>query len=283
MKILTFDIEDWFHILDLPLVEDPDTWDHYESRIEAGTQRLLDLLEEENVSATFFIIGWVAERYPALVRMISDRGYEIGSHSYHHRLVYKMDRNSFSEDLNRSVTILQDVIGQPVRLYRAPGFSITPDCVWAFDALVQNGIEIDCSIFAAPRRHGGFPDIQASEPFQLRTGGTLLKELPMSFTSVLGKSLVYSGGGYFRLLPSHVINVIAQRQDYVMTYFHPRDFDPGQPRLPMSKFRTWQTYVGLNGALEKLRMLVRSHEFSDIRNAEHAISWEDTPIFDVSY
>lgn len=282
MKILTFDIEDWFHILDLPLVEDPDTWGQYESRIEAGTQRLLDLLEQEHARATFFVLGWVAENYPKLVRSIAERGFEIGSHSYHHGLVYKMDRATFETDLTRSVRALADVTGKPVRLYRAPGFSITPSCAWALEAMAQNGIELDCSIFAPPRRHGGFPDIQMSGPFRIKTGETFLKELPMSFTTVLGRHLVFSGGGYFRLLPSRLVQTLTQRQDYVMTYFHPRDFDPEQPRLPMAPVRKWSTYVGLRNSFEKLKSLLRTQSFTDIQNANSFVDWNTTPIFDIA-
>lgn len=279
MHILTFDIEDWFHILDLPLVEDPETWDHYESRIEEGSQRILDLLEEEGVSATFFILGWVAERYPALVRRIADRGFEIGSHSYYHGLVYKMTPEGFIQDLTRSMAALSDVTGEPVRLYRAPGFSITPSCAWALEAMAENGIEIDCSLFGAPRRHGGFEELKASEPFRVKVGSALLKELPMSFTEIWGKPLVYSGGGYFRVIPSAVVKRFARQQGYVMSYFHPRDFDPRQPRLPMGRMRKWQTYAGLGGAFGKLRSLVRAQPFGDIKQAEVRIDWQATPIY----
>lgn len=280
MRILTFDIEDWFHILDLPLVEDPETWDHYECRIEEGTQRILDLLEEEGLSATFFVLGWVAERYPLLVRRIADRGFEVGSHSYHHGLVYKMTPEGFIQDLTRSMATLSDVTGKPVRLYRAPGFSITPSCAWALEAMAEHGIEIDCSLYAAPRRHGGFEEIRASEPFRIEVGGALLKALPMSFAQISGKPLVYSGGGYFRVIPSAVINYFAGQQEYVMTYFHPRDdFDPGQPRLPMGRVRKWQTYANLGGALGKLRSLVRAQPFGDVRQAEAQIDWQATPVF----
>lgn len=279
MRILTFDIEDWFHILDLPLVEDPATWDGYESRIEAGLQRILDLLEQEGTSATFFVLGWIAERYPHLVRRIAERGFEIGSHSYHHSLIYKMDPESFRRDLLRSTAVLSDLTGQAVRLYRAPGFSVTPACAWALEVMVESGIEVDCSLFAAPRRHGGFEELKASEPFRVDVGGSLLKELPMSFVEVLGKPVVYSGGGYFRLIPSFITQSLAQRQEYVMTYFHPRDFDPKQPRLPMGAFRKWQTYVGLSKARDKLQSLIRTVPFTDIKQAETQIDWDTTPIF----
>ena len=280
MNILTFDIEDWFHILDLPIVENPSDWDAYESRVASGTNRLLDLLQGHDIKATFFILGWVAERYPKLVQKISARGFEIGSHSYDHRLVYRMDPANFSEDVRRSISVLSDITGKKVRKYRAPGFSITPDCVWAFDALLKNGIEMDCSLFLAKRRHGGFPDIKFSGPFRLKIGDATLKELPISFASVLGKPFIFSGGGYFRVLPKHMINYLIRRQQYVMTYFHPRDFDPSQPRLEMSRFRKWQTYVGLDSSFDKLKWLLELNEFKDIDEFDSQLDWDKTPILD---
>jgi peptidoglycan-N-acetylglucosamine deacetylase len=275
VNILTFDIEDWFHILDNPGTKTHVEWANYDSRMKHNMDRIYSILESSNCRATFFILGWIAEKYPQLVKEISDRGYEIGSHSRMHQLVYEQDRTTFARDLEYSIKKLEDISGKKVKYYRAPGFSITAESKWAFEILIQNGIEIDCSIFPSRRAHGGFASFPARSPVKVEYNGLEIKELPISVASIFGKSLIFSGGGYFRLLPFKMINYLIENSDYTMTYFHPRDFDEAQPILPgLSMFRKWKSYTGIKGAEKKLLRILKSHEWVDISQAEKNINWE---------
>lgn len=276
MRVLSFDIESWFHILDLPSVASPASWDGLPTRVVEGVDRILDLLGEHDARATFFVLGWVAERHPEVVRKIDRAGFEIGTHSHEHQLVYNMTPDAFAADLRRSMDTIQSVTGKPLRIYRAPGFSITDDALWAFPILAEQGILIDCSLFSAPRNHGGVRKIAPRRPCRLDVGGAEIHEFPMSYGSVAGKRVVFSGGGFFRLLPYPVIKTMTERSSYTMTYFHPRDFDAGQPRLDMPPVRKFQSYVGISGALDKLKRYVQDFEFCDVGQANAAIDWDAT-------
>lgn len=275
MNVLTFDIEDWFHLLDLEPNRSSLEWSHNESRVEASTGALLDKLAQRDQPATFFVLGWIARKCPRLVRRISDAGFEIGTHSDMHQLVYEQARADFQQDLDRSVKTLQDVTGQPIRAYRAPGFSVTRLTPWAFDVLIERGIEIDCSIFPAGRSHGGFPGFGAARPALVQRGGALLKEFPINTALIAGLPLVFSGGGYFRLLPYPLIRRLMQRAPYVMTYFHPRDFDVGQPILKgLSVKRRFKSYVGIGSSINKLDQLLTEFRFVDLAKADQSVDWD---------
>jgi len=268
MKILTFDIEDWFHILDNPSTSDISDWKKYESRLNIGLERILQLLNENNVKATFFILGWVAEKHPHLIKKISELGYSIGSHSYRHQLVYNQSRKEFCKDLDKSIFILEDITGQKVKSYRAPGFSIKQDTIWFFEELMERGIEIDCSIFPAKRGHGGLPGFPSSKPTLIKFNEYEIFEFPINFkNSVLGK-FIFSGGGYFRVMPKAILKVLFNNSDYVMTYFHPRDFDPDQPMIEdLSFFRKFKSYYGLHSTFEKLNFVIKNNQFIDLEKA----------------
>jgi polysaccharide deacetylase family protein (PEP-CTERM system associated) len=275
MNILTFDIEEWFHILDNDSTKTCNEWGRYESRIHANMERIFNLLEGKKVKATFFCLGWIAETYPDVVKKVAACGYEIGTHSTMHQLVYEQNPREFAEDLEHSVKTLEDITGRKIRCFRAPGFSVREDSRWMFDILVSNGIEIDSSIFPASRAHGGFPSYRAVTPSLIQYDGISLKEFSVSYVSVLGKPFVYSGGGYFRLFPYQWIRHWAKQASYMMTYFHPRDFDAGQPiisDLPFS--RKFKSYIGLSGALRKLERLLDDFDFIDIARADTLIDWD---------
>lgn len=274
MRVLSFDIEAWFHILDLEGVASPEDWQGRPTRLMEGVDRILDVLAETNQKATFFVLGWVAEHHPEVVRKIDSLGYEIGTHSHEHQLVYGMTPQSFAEDLDRSMKALSDVTGKPIRIYRAPGFSITDDCLWAFDMLAERGIQVDCSLFSAPRNHGGVRGISADTPCIVQSKAGALRELPMNTASFAGRRFVFSGGGFFRLLPYPAIKGLTKRSDYTMTYFHPRDFDAGQPRLEMSAARKFRSYVGIEGAMNKLRAYLNDFDFVDVAEAERRVDWD---------
>lgn len=278
MRILTFDIEDWFHILDNDSTRGAEEWAAFEPRLEANVGRILDCLDRHGQSATFFCLGWVARRHPDVLRAIHARGHRIGSHSDMHQLAYEQTPQAFAADLARSIESLQAAVGEPVRLYRAPGFSVTAANIWVFEKLVEAGIEVDASVFPAARAHGGLPHWRLSGPALLDTPAGALKLFPMNVASLLGRRFVFSGGGYFRLFPGVVLQRLFARGDYVMTYFHPRDFDPGQPVLDgLPRMRRFKSYVGLAGAMGKLERLLTELDFLDLEAAEAAIDWARVP------
>ena len=277
MNILTFDIEEWFHLLDFEDTKSAAQWDNYEVRIHENVDRILNILEETNTNATFFIVGWVAKKYPEVVRKIAAK-YEIGSHTMNHQLVWQQSRKEFKEDVGSSIKLLEDISAQKVRMFRAPGFSIRESELWAFEVLQECGIEIDCSVFPAAHAHGGIPSYKQVAPSWIEGDGFKLKEFPISPMNIEGKNIIYSGGGYFRLLPYSLIKNFSQKNDYVMSYLHPRDLDAGQPMLQgLSLPRKFKSYVGLKGAENKLRKWLTDFEFVDIRTAEKMIDWESVP------
>lgn len=283
MNILTFDVEDWFHLLDHPKTEHVSSWGKFESRICGNLDRILDHLDSREQKATFFCLGWIAEQYPELIRKIDAHGHEIGSHSYGHQLAYKQTAVEFRDDLRRSMCLIADITGKTLNKYRAPGFSLTQQSVWLLRVLVEEGIETDCSVFPTSRGHGGLRGF-SSAPAVIRTSSGPLKELPINLFSIpaLG-GLVFSGGGYFRLLPWWLVRRLVSSSPYVMTYFHPRDFDPGQPVLNgLSPYRKFKSYYGLGGAFKKLEMLIDEFDFVDVDTAVSAIDWSNVPVIEVS-
>lgn len=272
MRILTFDIEDWFHILDNHETCSPASWDNFPSRIDFGVERILGLLRENNQAATFFCLGWIAERYPHIVRKIHSAGYQIASHSFNHQLAYDQTRKEFEDDLRRSIDTLQQITGTVVDTYRAPGFSVTEKNTWVFESLVNQGIRVDCSVFPAERAHGGLSKFRVAVPSVVVFGSSEVLELPINTVSFIGKKLIYSGGGYFRILPRWYLNHRFLRDQYIMTYFHPRDFDPFQPVVPgLSRFRRFKSYVGLKKTYNKLEYILQKKHFIDVAQAVDSI------------
>ena len=274
MRILTFDIEEWFHILDNAQTKTEAEWGSYESRIHSNMETIFDIVDGANVSATFFVVGWIAEKYPEVVRKISDRGFEVGSHTHMHQLAYEQDRTAFFYDVEKSIKILEDCTGRKVRTFRAPGFSITNSNKWAFEVLAELGIEIDCSVFPAGRSHGGLPQYGHAKPSILSYQGIELKEFPINTIGYLGRQIIFSGGGYFRLFPYSLLRKWMEKSSYVMTYFHPRDFDKDQPLVPgLSASRRFKSYVGLSKTKVKLEKILRDFEFTDLETANKSINW----------
>jgi polysaccharide deacetylase family protein (PEP-CTERM system associated) len=279
MRILTFDIEDWFHILDNKATRDEHSWDVFPSRIHKNMDLIFEILNRYNQKATFFCLGWIAEKNPELIRRIVNNGFEIGSHSYSHQLIYEQNPYDFKKDLVRSISVLEDLSGGKVKYYRAPGFSIRKDCFWAFEILAEAGIEIDCSIFPARRNHGGISSFKPAAPTIIDYQGCRIKELPVSVMKISGMKMIFSGGGYFRIFPYWLIKQLVWNSDYLMSYFHPRDFDPGQPRLQnMMPSRYFKTYVGLSGATDKINSLLRDFSFLNVTDAADSIDWNSVEI-----
>lgn len=278
MNILTFDLEDWFHILDFKDTAHPSQWGNFESRVERNSERILELLEKHNLQATFFCLGWIAEKYPQLVRRIA-KNHELACHSMDHQLLFSQSREDFKADLHKCVSILEALSGKKIDAYRAPGFSISNEHSFVFEELNREGISIDCSVFPAKRNHGGIADFPYQKPCKVIGDSFEVVEFPINTVPFLTKQIVFSGGGYFRLLPYSFVKNWMTKSDYVMTYFHPRDFDPDQPKLKgLSLKRKFMSYVGLNSSLEKLDNLLTDFDFVSLKKAYSQLDINHLPI-----
>lgn len=274
MKILTFDIEEWFHILDNQSTKTEREWVNYESRIHRNMDRIFSILDDSDSKATFFCLGWIAKKYPDVIKRIDSMGYEIGTHSNMHQLAYEMTQKEFEKDLKCSVSQLENIIGKKVKSYRAPGFSIKESNLWAFESLNKYGIEYDCSVFPANRAHGGISGFVEDKPCIIEYEGISIKEFPINTAKFLTKKMIFSGGGYFRLFPYSWIQKTSAKQDYIMTYFHPRDFDANQPVIKdLSLMRKFKSYYGIKNCEEKLKKWLNDYEFIDLETAINKIDW----------
>jgi polysaccharide deacetylase family protein (PEP-CTERM system associated) len=281
MNILTFDIEEWFHC---DFISDSSTWTNYEVRIHKNTDLILETLDKRNIKGTFFILGWVAAKYPEVVRKINSLGHEIGCHSYLHDLVHNMDIQTFRKDTDYCLKLLEDITGKKVTAYRAPGFSIGEKNKWAFEVLAELGIETDCSVFSAEHDYGGFPSFGECLPSILDIKGYKLKEFPMNTVSFFNKNVVFSGGGYFRIIPYVLIKYWTKRSDYVMSYFHPRDFDFNQPKLThLPLARKFKSYVGLKTAYPKFLKWLTDFEVMSLGEASEVVDWSKANIISISF
>jgi polysaccharide deacetylase family protein (PEP-CTERM system associated) len=266
---LTVDVEEWFHLLDCEGVGGPDRWSDQPTRVVENTQRLLDFFDAHQARGTFFILGWVAESRPALVREIQARGHHLGCHSHHHTLVWSQTPESFRIETRRALHAIEDASGTAIRTYRAPGFSITQQSLWAFRILCEEGIEADASVFPGTHAHGGLGIPCPDTPYWLETTSGRLLEFPMSMAKLGPLDLAYAGGGYFRSMPWPLIKYLVCHKPYTMSYFHPRDFDPLQPRLEgLSMARHWKSYTGLKTALPKLGKLLALRKGIPIRQED---------------
>ena len=279
MNLLTFDIEDWFHC---DMSSCYKTWDNYQSRLPECTDRILGLLEDHNLTATFFVLGWIGKKHPKTIQKIADAGHEIGAHSDLHRIVFEMQPDVFKQDTENVIKTLQDTVGAPITMYRAPAFSITQQTPWAFDCLAESGITIDCSIFPMVRDYGGFLGNSFEGPLRIKRGQTTVKEFPINTAKFCTSKIVFSGGGYFRLTPYWLIHYLTKKSEYVMTYFHPRDFDQDQPVLThLSWKRRFKSYYGLRTAYRKLERFVQDFDFVSVGTADREIDWSHTPTIDL--
>lgn len=268
-NVFSVDVEDWFHLLDLPSTPPLSAWNSLPSLVEKNFMRLLDLFAEREVHVTCFFLGWVAGRFPHLVREAASRGHEIASHGYSHQLVYRMTPQEFLKDAADSKKILDDLVGKPVLGYRSSGFSVTKDTPWFFEMLAEAGYRYDSSVFPAPRGHGGLRTDRLA-PYRVSETDHALIEFPISVENVLGKRLCFFGGGYLRLFPYAVIRrmarkVMAQGRP-VIFYVHPREIDPGHPRLAMGTIRRFKSYVNLRSTEEKIQRIMADFELTTFEN-----------------
>lgn len=272
MNILTFDIEDWYchdnYSQDF-------NWERHEVRIYNPLYKILDTLDAYNTKGTFFCLGWIAEHQPNVIKEIDRRGHHIGCHSYQHQLAYRMDKKAFLADTIKAKKIIEDLIGKPVDSYRAPSYSITDINIYAFEALVELGFLYDCSVFPINRECGGFNRYGYVEPKIIETKSGMIKEFPMSTYKVGRCQIVFSGGGYFRILPYRVIRAMANNSKYIMSYFHPSDFDPDQPQMKHLPFmRQVKNRIGLRGAFKMFETYIQEFKFCNILEADKNFNWE---------
>ena len=269
-NILTVDVEEYFHPNAMDAVIDPSSWDGLPRRVEHNTHRLLDLLSEHEVQATFFVLGWVAERLPHLVAEIARRGHEVACHGYAHRLVYRLGPARFRDDVTRGKRVLEDCLGARVTGFRAASYSIVESTLWALDVLIEEGFEYDSSIF--PVRHDiyGVPGFHRFAVRLRRAAGEIV-EIPPSTVRLLGRNWPVAGGGYLRLLPYWVTRRSVHRlnrrdQAPAMVYVHPWELDVDQPRLQAGALSRFRQYTNLCRTESRLRRLLREFPFAPIRD-----------------
>jgi polysaccharide deacetylase family protein (PEP-CTERM system associated) len=266
--LLTVDVEDYFHVEAFSQIAARENWEEYPSRVEQNTESLLELFEGLGVRATFFVLGWVAERCPGLVRRIHATGHEVACHSYWHRRVNNLTPNEFRHDTRQAKDVLEDLIGGPVRGYRAPTFSVVHSSLWALEILSELGFKYDSSIY--PVRHDvyGIPGWPLS-PARVHLGPASIIEVPAPTVDVLGQGLPYGGGGYLRILPLAyhewaLDRVIKTRPGLI--YIHPWEIDPNQPRIGAPLKSKLRHYTGLGKLRNKLERLISRYPCAPVWN-----------------
>lgn len=285
MNILTFDIEEWA----LFKAGGRGSAEKY-AELDSFLNKILNILDTSNEKGTFFCTGLMAQDFPQIVKLIHSRGHEIGCHSYLHTWMNKMTEAEAKEDTHSAVEALEQCIGQKILSYRAPAFSIGEKNKWMFEILAENGITHDASIYPAARDFGGFPQFESETPCYVEYNGIIIKEYPISTTTVLGKKLAYSGGGYFRFFPLGFVKNRMAKTDYTMCYFHIRDLLPETSSIP-SKERYEAYYkepgtlknrymrfikgnLGKKGAFDKMIKLITAERFVNLERADKMIDWE---------
>ena len=274
LNALTIDVEDYFHVSGFEGCVDRSQWDDFPSRVADNTHRIMDILAAAGVHGTFFVLGWVAERRPDLVKDIRAAGHEIGSHGYWHRLIYRQTPDEFRTDLRHGRDVLQDVLGQAVTAYRAPSFSITQQSLWALDVLIEEGFLLDSSIY--PTRHDryGIPGAPL-EPHRLERPAGTLWEFPPPVYRCAGYPLAVGGGGWFRLYPYAVtrgcLRAVNRAGRPFAVYLHPWELDPEQPRLAPGRMAAFRHYVNLRRTEARLMQLLVDFRFGTL--SESLASW----------
>jgi polysaccharide deacetylase family protein (PEP-CTERM system associated) len=269
LNALTIDVEDYYQVSAFESVIKFDDWPHFESRVEQNTYRFLDILAVHQIKATFFVLAWIAERQPQLVREIVARGHELASHGYAHRRIYTQSPAQFQQETRTSKRILEDITGHRIRGYRAASYSITSQSLWAMDILQDEGFMYDSSIF--PIRHDlyGIPDYHRFCHVHTTSGGRSLVEFPISTVRVGRTNFPIGGGGYFRLFPYIVTRWGLKHLNHTETqpavvYFHPWEIDPAQPRIRAGRLARFRHYLNLEKTAPRLVRLLRDFQFGPL-------------------
>ncbi len=280
INAFTVDVEDYFQVSAFEKHIGRKWWDAHDARVVDSTRRILRLLERHDVRGTFFVLGWVAERFPNLVSEIDRAGHEVGSHSYWHRLIYNQTPDEFRADLCMSRDVLENIIGRPVTSYRAPSFSITPRSWWALEILAEEGFVTDSSIFPTCHDRYGMPNAP-QEIHPIATPAGTIWEIPLTVAQIGRWNIPVGGGGYFRLYPwsftRRLLGGINRRLDRPFVFYvHPWEVDPEQPRVPVaSRLSRFRHYVNLSTTELKLDRLLRSFRFGRLCDVVEAATRPD--------
>jgi polysaccharide deacetylase family protein (PEP-CTERM system associated) len=271
VNAITVDVEDYYQVSAFSKQVNKSSWPEYESRVERNTQRILEIFGAHSVLGTFFVLGWVAERYPKLIKDISEHGHEVASHGYSHDLVYDQTPETFMEETKRSKGAIEDITGEQVRGYRAASYSITQKSIWALDILAELGFKYDSSIFPIMHDRYGIPGAK-TEPHHLKTEkGNSIIEFPLSTVGIAKTRFPVSGGGYFRLLPywltSKGLKTINQRDQIpFIFYMHPWEIDKDQPRIKSSLLSQFRHYNNLGKFEGRLKNLLEEFKFASVED-----------------
>ncbi len=266
---LSVDVEEYFQVSAFDSLIRQSDWAGYESRIDEPMKSLLDLFDRYDTRATFFVVGWTAEKHPDLVREINRRGHEVASHSFAHQLIYNMTPDGFRADLNRSKQILEDITGEAVLGFRAPTYSITSASLWALDILIDEGFRYDSSIFPIHHDRYGVPDGPRFPHTIQREKGTIV-EFPLSTIRLFGTNVPIAGGGYMRLFPYRFMRWGLRRINRdegkpAIVYFHPWEIDADQPQQAVGRLTRFRHYHNLRHMQEKIRRLLEDFSFGPVR------------------
>jgi polysaccharide deacetylase family protein (PEP-CTERM system associated) len=271
----TIDVEDYYHVSALASAIPRDTWNQRESRVSASTDRLLAMLDENRMKGTFFVLGWVADKVPQLVKRIASLGHEVACHGYSHELIYRQTPAVFAEETRRSKSLLEELTGMPVIGYRAASFSITPRSLWALDTLIEQGFLYDSSIFPVHHDRYGMPGADRAPGYVHAPSGGRIAEFPMSTAAFGPMRVPVSGGGYFRLLPYWFtrtgLRSINEKEGLPFTfYLHPWEIDSEQPRVKAGMVSRLRHYTNLSKCEGRLRQLLSDFRFTTMRNVLRA-------------
>lgn len=273
MHLFSVDLEDWYHVSAFEPHVPRSHWPEMPSRVVASSYVLLDLLSEAGHSATFFVLGWVAERQPSLIRELVARGHEVASHTWWHRRVFSQDAREFQAEVTDTRHRLEDIGGAAVTGFRAPSFSITPEASWAFEALVEAGYEYDSSVFPIRRPGYGYPGAPLA-PYVIDTPSGPLREYPLATVSFGGVRLPAAGGAYLRHLPSGLVDTAIRQAEAAlrpaMLYVHPWEVDPGQPRIAVGRVTRLRHYGGLARMAPRLQRILGQYAFTSVQKWESA-------------
>lgn len=271
------DLEEWFHAFGgiAGRYADPNNWEDAPACVVKDTETIMRMLDRAGARGTFLTVGWVARKYPDLIRRLAHEGHEIGCHSYWHRLVYTLTPEEFEKDLTDCLEVLRGITGQPVDTYRAPGFSVKAESLWCYPILRKHGIITDISVVPAKRDHGGIHDFPR-DPFMLETAEGDIRCFPVSVMTIAGRKTPFSGGGYLRLFPLRLIEY-GFKQNHAqerpgMLYIHPREVNPDQPRFERPPYpaiaaqaKYFKYYVNLRTTQPKLEALLARFQFGTVR------------------
>ena len=265
--IFSIDVEDWYHILEIDSkYTNVENWGKFPQRVDYSFNRLLDVLDKHNTKSTCFFLGWIAEKYPHLVKSAYDKGHEIAIHGYSHKLVYQQTPQEFYDEIYKTKVILEDITGDSVVGYRAPGFSITKDSLWAYEVLMKLNFKYSSSIFPSKRAHGYYENF-GTNPKVIEFEGKEIIELPVSSLKDPFSVLNCFGGGYFRLYPYLWFKIAAKIfNDPIIFYIHPRDIDYEQPKIDLSLSRRIKSYINIKSTENKISKMLADYTFTSFED-----------------